>query len=200
MRRISAKPRAAHLVGEMLGILAPLLLTVAVAVLALRLLNAVPAHWQRLTGGPPPAPPVLAERLQFSSIEEAEAELGVRALLPAYFPSSLAWPPASVRGQREPARVVSLLFLSADGRQALQIREVFSPEEALPFPLPEPVEVLERRDVAVNGVVGLLLLGRGQDGAAVNQVRWRHGGAHLVVTTIYPPEELLRIAESMHPE
>ncbi|MHB8990769.1 MAG: hypothetical protein ACYC66_03880 [Chloroflexota bacterium] len=200
MRRVTARPKAAPFIRETLGILAPLLFTIAAAVVLLRLLNGVPAQWERLTAGPPPAPPVLNERLQFSSVEEARAELRVPISIPSYFPSSLAWPPASIRGQQEPATVASLLFLSADGQQALQIREVFSSGETLPFPLPEPMELMERREVTVNGAAGQLLLGRGQEGAAVNQLRWRANGVHLVVTTIYPPEELLRIAESIHPE
>jgi hypothetical protein len=185
---------------ELPGILGPLLLTVAVAVLLLRLLNAAPDYWARLAAGQSPARPVLNEKVEFHSIEEAERELGVKVAIPIYFPSSLIWPPASIRGQQEPARVVSLLFLSADGRQALQIREIFSREEESPLPVPEPIDVLERREVEVNGIGGLLLLGRSQDGGTLNQLRWHTGGVHLVVTTIYPPEELLRISESIHPD
>ena len=62
------------------------------------------------------------------------------------------------------------------------------------------MEVVERKEVEVDGSTGRLLLGRGQTGQTVNQLRWRANGIHLVVTSIYPPEELLRIAESIHPE
>ncbi len=197
MVRANVKPKAARFARELPGILAPLLLTVAAAVLLLRLLNAVPEYWERVNTGPLPAQPVLNERLQFPTLEAAEAELRVAIGVPSYFPASLVWPPASIRGQLEPARVVSLLFLSTDGQQALQIREIFSPGEELPFPIPEPIQLLERKEVPVNGSMGQLLLGRSLEGTPVNQLRWRANGVHLVVTTILPPEELLRISESI---
>ena len=120
-----SKTRIARLARELPGILGPLLLTVAAAVVALRLLNVAPCYWQQQFAGPPPAQPVLNERLEFPSIEAAEKELQLKTATPTYFPSSLVWPPASIRGQQEPARVISLLFLSTNGQQALQIREVF---------------------------------------------------------------------------
>jgi hypothetical protein len=180
------------------GIVAPLLVTVAAAALLLRLLNGVPAYWQRLTAAPKPAPMALAERLEYSSIEEAGSALGVEILTPSYFPSYLEWPPVSVRGQREPVRVVSMLFSSTDGLQALQIRELFWAGEEPPFPIPEPADVMERQTVEVNGVPAELILGKGQADTQVNQLRWRLGDIHLIATTICPPEELLRIARSIH--
>lgn len=182
----------------MAGIAIPFLLTVVAVALALRLLNGLPAQLQRWIFGPPEPRFVLSERLQYPTIEAAEAELGVKVGIPSYFPSRLVWPPASVRGQREPARVVSLLFRSNDGEQALQIREIFWPGDELPFPVPEPMEVIERRVVEIHGAGGQLLLGRGQDDVPVNQLRWRTRGVHLVVTTVFPPEELLKIGKSIH--
>ncbi len=192
--------RIVRFARELPGIFTPLVVTVIAAVLLLRILNAAPDYWRYLIAGPPPPQATLNESLAFPSLEDAETGLQVKIPTPAYFPSSLAWPPASIRGQLEPIRTVSLLFLSSGGQQALQIREVFSPKEQLPFPIPEPMVVLERKDVTVNGAAGLLLLGQGQGRETVNQLRWRIGGIHLVVTTIYPPQELLRVSESIHPE
>jgi len=190
---------AGRFLRELPGILLPLLLTVAAAVLLLRILNALPEQLARVLAGPPPAQPVLSEKLEFHSIEEAERELGVRIALPAYFPSSLVWPPASVRGQKEPVKVVALMFLAADGRQALQLRELFAATEEFPLPVPEPAYTLESKQLEVNGGAARLLLGRAQDGSELNQLRWRAGEVHLVATTILPPGELIRIAESIHP-
>ncbi len=192
--------RISHLGRALPGIVAPLLLTVALAVVILRLLNVLPAHWQNLVAGRTPAPWVLNERLDFSTIEQAEEDLDLKVLTPSYFPSNLTWPPASIRGQREPVRVVSLLFHSSDGRQALQIREIFWTEKDLPFPVPEPMEVLETREVGLDGTEGRLLLGQGLGGEPVNQLRWQANGVHLVLTTVFSAEELLRIAESIHLE
>ena len=114
------------------GFLLPLLVTLVVAALSLRLLDALPAYWQAWTTSRS-APPVLAERLEYPTIEEAERGLGVRIALPSYFPSYLRWPPDTIRGQRDPVKVASILFLSSDGRQALQIRELFWPGEEMPL-------------------------------------------------------------------
>ena len=184
---------------DVAGVLGPLILVTAATMMVLRLLNALPAYWVSQTSPPPPAPMALADRLEYLSIEVAQADLGIVIATPSYFPSYLEWPPASIRGQREPVRVVSMLFTSTDGLQALQIRELFWSGKELPFPVPEPADVVERRQVDVNGTPATLLLGKGQSDTRVNQLRWQANGIHLVATTIYPPEELLRIASSIHP-
>ncbi|HZK67481.1 MAG TPA: hypothetical protein VFD42_08075 [Chloroflexota bacterium] len=181
------------------GFLLPLMVTLVAAVLTLRLLDALPAYWQSWTT-PRSAPPVLAERLEYATIEEAERGLEVRIALPSYFPSYLRWPPATIRGQPEPVKVASLLFLSSQGQQALQIRELFWPGEEIPLPIPEPAGDVRRTEVRLGDAPALLIQGQGQDGTPINQLRWRAGGMHLVATTIYPPEELLRIASSIHGE
>ncbi len=188
------------LLRQLPGILVPLALAMAVVAVGLRVLNATPAYVQALVAAPPPAPNVLDERLSFPSIEAAEKELGVRVATPAYFPSYLSWPPSSIRAQREPVKVVSLLFRSSEGQQGLQIRELFWQGETLPFPVPEPLDIAQRKVVDVNGTAGQLLLGSGQGGTTVNQLRWRVGGIHFILTAVFPPEELLRIAESIEPQ
>ncbi len=189
--------RTNGLLKQLPSILLPFAIAVAVMVMMLRLLNGVPGYVENLVAAPPLPQNVLDERLSYPSIEAAEKDLGVQVATPAYFPSYLVWPPSSIRGQREPARVVSLLFQSSDGKQGLQIREIFWQGDSLPFAVPEPLNVAERRAVDVDGNAGQLLLGSGQEGTPVNQLRWRTGGVYYVVTTIYPAEELLRIAQSM---
>jgi hypothetical protein len=189
--------RALASLRQLPGILVPLVLIVAVMAVALRLVNGVPSYAQSLIAGPPPPQNVLDERLTYPSVEAAQKDLGVTIALPAYFPSYLTWPATSIHGQREPARVVSMLFRSSNGQQGLQIRELFWQGVELPFPVPEPVEVVERSNVDVNGVAGQLLVGSGQGNTAVNQLRWHAGGIHFILTTIYPPDELLKIARSM---
>ena len=189
--------RATGFLKQLPSILLPFAIAVLVAVMGLRLLNGVPSYVQDLVSGPPVPKNVLDERLSYPTIEAAEKDLGVKVATPAYFPSYLIWPPSSIRGQREPVKVVSLLFQSSDGQQGLQIRELFWQSESLPFAVPEPLHVAERRAVDVDGIAGQLLLGSGQDNTPINQLRWRAGGVHYILTTIYSPEELLRIAQSM---
>jgi hypothetical protein len=190
--------RIASPARQLPGVLVPFLLTMATIALVLRVLNAVPGYWEMLTAEPVQAPPSLTEHLRYSSIEEMERDLGISVALPRYFPSYLVWPPDSVRGQREPSAVASLLFVSDEGQQALQVRQIFWTGDALPFDIPEPLQVQERREVEMDGGIGVLLMGQSQVGTPVNQLRWRSGDVHIVVTTIYPEEELLRIARSMH--
>lgn len=185
-------------VSALPGIVLPLAFAVVVVAIGLRLLNAVPAYVTYLTAGPAPVPTVLDERLSYPTIEAAEKDLGVKVWAPYYFPSYLSWPPVSIRGQREPAKVVSLLVRSTDGQQALQIREIFWQGNELPFSVPEPVQVTERRDVDVEGTPAKLLLGTGEGGTVVNQLRWRSGGVYFILTSVQPPEELLRMAGSMN--
>ncbi len=189
--------RAIGILKQLPSILLPFAIAVVVAVMALRLLNGVPGYVQNLVAGPPAPKNVLDERLSYPSIEAAEKDLGVKVATPAYFPSYLKWPAASVRGQREPARVVSMLFQSSNGQQGLQIREVFWQGESLPFPVPEPDNLAETANVDVHGITGQLLLGSSEDGTPVNQIRWYAGGVHYILTTIYAREELLKIARSM---
>ncbi|HEX9017525.1 MAG TPA: hypothetical protein VF960_16140 [Chloroflexota bacterium] len=185
-------------VKALTGIIWPFVLAVAVIAIGLRLLNGVPGYVAYLTAGPTPVPNVLDERLSFPSVEAAQKDLGVKVWVPFYFPSYLSWPPATVRGQREPVKVVSLLVLSTEREQALQVREVFWPGDDLPFGVPEPAQVAERRDVDIDGVAAKLLLGSGEGGTVVNQLRWRSGGVHFILTSVMPPEELLRMAGSMN--
>ena len=192
--------RQTSLLRELPGIFGPLLVTVAVVAMALWILNLVPGYVAALLAPTPTPPPSLTERLDYPTIEAAEVDLQVKVVTPVYFPSYLVWPPASIRGQRDYAKVVSLLIRDTSGQQALQLREIFWPGDELPFAVPEPMEVLDRSQVDVNGVQGALLLGRGQGGNPVNQLRWHAGGIHAVLTTILPPEELLRIGRSMHLE
>lgn len=180
------------------GIVVPLAFAVAVVALGLRLLNATPGYVGALIAGPSPVPYILDERLSYTTIEAAEKDLGVKVWTPYYFPSYLTWPPVSIRGQREPARVVSLLVRSNEGKQALLIREVFWQGAELPFDVPEPAQVEERRDVEIDGAPAKLLLGKGESGSVVNQLRWQAGGVFFILTSVETPEELLRMAASMN--
>ncbi|MCL5074618.1 MAG: DUF4367 domain-containing protein [Chloroflexi bacterium] len=93
--------------------------------------------------------------------------------------------------------MVSLLFRSADWRQGLLIHEIITTSADPPPTVPEPVTILERTTITINGQEGTLLTGKGDDGTPCNQLRWRAADRYLILTTIYPPEELLKVARSM---
>jgi len=170
-------------------ILAPLLIVGLIA-LALYLLGIVPGYLQSPVGGVE----------EYDSIEEAESELGLEILIPAYFPSYLSWPPAKIQGQLEPIPMTQVLFLDSDRHtSALLIYQIISDREDLPIDLPWIETVLQEMPVTINGNDGELIMGRGTDGQLVNGVHWIEDGVHFVAVTTHPVQELLTLARSMHP-
>ncbi len=169
--------------------LLPLLLVVAVVAVALRLLNLVPAHIKAQT-----------EAREYATVEQVESALGIKVILPAYFPDYLSWPAYQITVRRRPAIDIRLHFLSRDGsREALSISEILWPWEDVPPPvaIAEPGKVLQRTSIQVDGARGTLLVGQGADGGNLNQLRWQQGDRYIVVTTIHSLPELVRIAGSM---
>ena len=165
-------------VGE---IVLPLLATLVLVALGLRLLGALPSLWLQ--------PSVTA----FASVEEAERALGARIWLPVYFPDYLDFPPQAIRVEREP---VPRVFLSFRGREEgegtrLTITQVLSAEDTLP-PEVLPPTAIRGRVVDIAGVPGLLAPeGNGY------RIYWRADDRHLVVKASLPLEELLRIVRSL---
>ena len=86
-------------------ILAPAIVGGAAA-LALYLLGTVPGYL--------PSPQEGFK--EYSTVEEAEAELGIDVIIPTYFPGYLSWPPASIRGQAKPVSIAQTIFLSQEQR------------------------------------------------------------------------------------
>ena len=168
-------------------ILAPAV--VGVVALALYLLGTVPASLQSPAG-----------LKEYNSLEEARSELGFEIAIPAYFPSYLLWPPENIQGQLEPIPMTQVLFLTSDQHtRALLIYQIVSDSEELPAAFPWIETVLQEMPVSINGNVGDLITGRGADDQLMNGVHWIVDGVHFVIVTTYPVQELLTIANSMHP-
>ncbi|MBI4285717.1 MAG: hypothetical protein HY670_07440 [Chloroflexi bacterium] len=159
-----------------------------IVALVLFLLGLVPAHLEKPVG-----------LREYDSVEEAQAAVGFKVAVPAYFPSYLAWPPARIEAQLEPVPLVKMLFLSAVDREAiLLIHQIQADSPDLPIPIPWIETVRQRMIVAVNTVSGELVIGKRANGEIVNALHWRAGGQHFIVVTIKPVNELLRLAQSMH--
>ncbi|MFC1987563.1 hypothetical protein ACFLVH_03350 [Chloroflexota bacterium] len=165
--------------------LAPIV--VGMVALLLYLSGMVPAYLQGVTG-------IKA----YNSIEAAESELGFEILVPAYFPSYLAWPPAEIRGQLEPFPMVQMLFLSYDQHtETLLIYQMASSQKELPVALPWFKAVLQETPVDINGSKGKLVVGERADGQQVNGVYWVADDFHFIVVMAQPVRELLTLASSM---
>lgn len=165
----------------------PLLFVVAAVAIALRLLNIVPAHIRAQT-----------EVKEYAAVEDVERALGMKVLLPGYFPDYLSWPAYKITVQRRPAIDIWLHFLSRDGsREALSIREIVWAEDTPPVTIAGPDKILQRTSIDVDGTRGTLYVGQAADGGNMNQLRWQQGDRYIVVTTLQPLLELVRIASSM---
>jgi hypothetical protein len=164
------------------------LAVVAAAALALKAADRLPA----LLSGTPPGVRV------FPSVGDAERALRARIWLPAYYPDSLAWPPARVEAWAGPPTVVALrIHGRATPRERLVVVQSFDASASVPPQLLPPGEVLTTAEVVVGKrpatVVRLVVPG----GEVVHDVRWVHGDRRIVLRYHGPVEDLLLIAESL---
>lgn len=162
---------------------------VGLAALALYLAGLVPAHLQ----------PSVTGIKEYTRLEAAEAEVGFAIAIPAYFPSYLAWPPARILGQREPAPTAQLFFRDAgQSTEALYLAQARSDHLEIPLTMPWLKTVRQETPVDINGNGGVLVVGITAGGQPVNGVRWQAGGFYFVAVTTHPARELLTMVRSMH--
>ncbi len=91
--------------AEFVRVVATLVIVMVTLAAMLALANAVP----RWLGGVP------AGVVRVASIDDAQRRLATRLLLPAYFPDTLAWPPARVEVVHGPPAAVALGFTGRQG-------------------------------------------------------------------------------------
>ena len=167
---------------------APPLLVLAGIALALYLLGFAPGQ---LAG---------EKRYEFTTVREAERTLGLRILLPAYFPDYIRWPPAHISGGNRPRQSVALAFLAQDGSgEVLWLQERSRPSTPLTAPTPEGGKLLESQPVTVGSESGWLVRWVTARGEERRQLVWRTGQVEVTLTTVLPVADLQRMAESIHP-
>jgi hypothetical protein len=182
-------PKRTFFGKELPGMVLPPALLMGFMALSFYLLNLVP-------------PSLQAEQVKdYESVEAAERALGIEISLPAYFPDYLAWPPARITLHRTPLLMFSLRFSAADGtEEALSIHQIFSTnKDEHSQAVAKPGVLLGEIPVVIEESQGVLIIGKGEGGIPFNQVRWSKADRYLIVSTLYPPEELLKIARSMKP-
>ena len=168
-------------------IVTPALVT-GMAAITLYLLGTVPDYIN---------PPESGYR-QYSSLEDAEAYLGFKVVVPTYFPSYLAWPPVEVYGQREPVPMVQMLFVSQHGSvETMVISQIASDSEDPPVAFPWVRTVAKETPVSIGNSDGMMVTGFRADGQPVTGAYWRSGGFYFVVVTTRSERELLTIVRSM---
>lgn len=137
----------------------------------------------------------------FASVAEAERHFRRHVVAPAYFPSSLQWPPVRVVGRVRAPRAVVLGFVGrGGGGEALLIAQSMD-EGALPADclLPPLVELSAER-VKLAELDGTLARGIGEHGTLWREVRLTHRGRAICLRSRGSLEGLLRMARSLRLE
>jgi hypothetical protein len=172
--------------GEIARMLATLAYVLATAAVAVAGLGALP---RLLTGD--------SGAHRAATIQEAERRLGVRIVLPGYYPQRLAWPPAEIRVAGGRHGSVRLGFAARDGGPGLELISSTEPGEEIDPALMSDRNVLSFRRTAVGGhpaILATVLL----DGEAWQELTWTVEGRAVVLRTQGELDELLRIAHSLH--
>lgn len=156
----------------------------------LRLLGVVPGLVQ----------PTAAGVEEFASVEKAQSSLGFEVVIPAYFPSYLSWPPERITGQREPFPKSQMYFVAPSlHTEALIIEQAVTGKGDVLSEIPWVATVQQEMPVDVNGAQGTLIVGKKADGGVVNAVYWQTNSYRFVIVSLYPINDLLTMARSMHP-
>ncbi len=167
---------------------APWLLVVAAFAGALKALDRVPA-W---VAGTPHGVRV------YESVGDAEHALGARIWLPAFYPDTLAWPPARVDAWPGPPAVVAVHVNArrGGGERLVVVQSIGSPASPPPILLAAG-EILNRAEVVVGGRAAVVTRVVVPDGDVVHDVQWDQAGRRVTVRYHGPVEELLLIADSL---
>jgi hypothetical protein len=167
-----------------------LVLILGVTAGGLRLLGVVPGLVQ----------PTAAGLVEFVSVEKAQSSLGFEIVIPAYFPSYLAWPSERITGQHTPSAMSQMYFVSASlHKEALIIEQEVSVGGNGQPEIPWVATVLQQMPVDINGAAGTLVVGKRADGVVVNAVYWQINGYRFIMVSLYPVNDLLTMSRSMHP-
>jgi hypothetical protein len=134
------------------------------------------------------------------TVDEAERRLGARLALPAYFPSSLAWPPAEIRvagGRGGGAELV--VRPRGGGEPEVTLLQSVTPGAPIPGPLAAGVTVLaeSRTVIGTRPAIRARVVAQG---LTWEELRWQEGGRALVLRSRGSVDELFRMAHSVRRE
>lgn len=179
----------AALARERWRVLAVVTFVAAAAALSLKVANGLPSIFAR---------PALPQ--SFGQLSELERAVHRRLLLPAYFPSSLRWPPTRLELSLDRS-VVTLGVSDKDGgRERLILVQTVTEADEVPETSRPPGVVFDQQPVRVGAAEATLARVRAEDGVTWNEVRWRTADAAYAIRFNGSVEELLRMASSVHRE
>ena len=168
-------------VRQALGVVAAPLLVAGAVALLLRGLDALPT-------------PLLQ---RYPTVEALEAAAGRRLGLPAYFPESLAWPPAAAWLRRGRTPQATLVFAPREGGAPLLVLEQALAEGAALAP-PPPGAVLAVRPVVLAGRAATLTE-RLEEGVLWRELAWTQEGRAVRMRSRGAQAELVRMAATLRP-
>lgn len=163
-------------------------LILSIMILGLLILNTIPSMIQE------------QGMRNYSSIEAAQKEAGLeRVFLPAYFPQRLSWPPAEILAQGAPFPLLLVHFSERDsGRLVLAIRQVeYKHTAEAQQPRLAVESIRSRESIILKGRKAELLSGKCRETGQCVGISWQEADFELRLVGQLPPEEMLRMAESM---
>ncbi len=174
--------------GQSLRTLVTWLLVLAAAAVALKAIDRVPA----LLSGTPQGARV------YGSVEEAERAVGAKVWLPAFYPETLAWPPARIDAFAAGHSWVAVHIAGrADGRERLVLVQSLDAPAPPPRLLLDPALTLQSSEVEIGERRGTLLRVATDGGQTLNELSWDHGTRRLTLRYDGAVQELLLIARSL---
>jgi hypothetical protein len=164
-----------------------LVLVTAIVAVALRVLDSVPRFVTGLPRGV----------TQVRSLEALRQHVGFALPMPAYFPSTLEWPPRDIRVYRG-QDIAVIVRQRATNEPALIVASAPSGAGGVQAPALPPATVLQTTDVPA-GAGTAIRLQRVEDRARVvwHQATWHQAGRLTIVRYRGTVDELMRIAESL---
>lgn len=192
MRAESEGARYAHHArrgaGTVPGIAARFAAVVLVAALLLLALDALP----RVAGGE------ARGFKRFDSIETLEREASTKLYLPAYFPLSIGWPPASVRLFSLPPRAAILTFHdTASGEETLVLCQTLDGRGDLSRFVPGRTKVLHEATIDLAGRQARLSRFVLTGDSPVHELAWESEDRSFLLRYTGPPATLMKMAESL---
>jgi len=161
-------------------------LTVALLVIALKILNWVPGLIQ--TGSV----------RQYKNLDEVRTSLNVKGILvPSYFPQEITWPPTAILAQKKPYFAITMRFTRANKRDTVL---VLSQSEGAAIAIENPLEITTVTQTAPYTMQGrnvTLKVGSCSNGAPCSSMNWTEGSYQMFAAMKSGPFELIKIVESM---
>jgi hypothetical protein len=134
----------------------------------------------------------------YRSVEAAEAALGAKLLLPAYFPDAYHWPPEAIRTVSKPVRAAALLIAPRRaGTEKILFVQSLDGDVALPESLLTAGKEVHRVAFDLGGTPAVMADVILPPDGAFHDVAFLAEGRSIVFRFQGDPEEILKMAGSL---